>query len=463
MSTCCAFLDIKSAFDAAWHPKILSGLIKKKCPLSLVKLIQSFLKSRTGRMKSSVSLLIDILLGCPQGSILSPFLWNILLEELLKLSFPFLFLIIAYADDIVLCTFDSDLTVAQANLQAMCVAVESWGRDVKLSFNALKTIFMLFTCLRTPPPLSITMGGLSIQTSSQCKYLGITIDAKLNWSAHIELKCVAAKKLLFFISKCCRLTWGLSRKTLSLLYKTVFLPTLLYNCSVWASAISKKKIVKLLLSTQRPYALAIARLYKSTSTSAALVLANIVPLDLKILEIVTKRALVTNVLPFSSLRLVTESIDFINNTPAPRNISLKFHHARLLHSETCKRWNLQWNLSVTSGQSKRFFNSIESSSVLNNNNLPFFIPRVVSGHCSLNAYLCKIGKIPSAACICSHPVESLDHLLFECTKYDKIRCSLVSAASAYDLPWPFPLCIFAQFKPLWVAFCNFLVASKRFI
>ena len=71
------------------------------------------------------------------------------------------------------------------------------------SFNALKTIFMLFTCLRAPPPLSIMMGGLSIQTSSQCKYLGITIDAKLNWSAHIELKCVAAKKLLFFISKCC--------------------------------------------------------------------------------------------------------------------------------------------------------------------------------------------------------------------------------------------------------------------
>ena len=261
----------------------------------------------------------------------------------------------------------------------------------------------------------------------------------------------------------CRLTWGLSRKTLSLLYKTVFLPTLLYNCSVWASAISKKKIVKLLLSTQRPYALAIARLYKSTTTSAALVLASIVPLDLKIMEIVTKRALVPNVLPFSFLRLVTESIDLINNTPAPRNISLKLHHARLLDSETCKRWNLQWNLSVTSGQSKRFFNSIESSRVLNNNNLPFFIPRVISGHCSLNAYLCNIGKISSAACTCSHPVESIDHIVFECSKYDKIRCSLVSAASAYDLPWPIPLCIFAQLKHLWVAFCNFLVASKRFV
>ena len=206
-----------------------------------MKLIQSFLLSRSGRMKSSVFLVFDILLGCPQGSILSPFLWNILLEELLNLSFPFLFSIIAYADDIVLCTFDKCPFVAQKNLQEMCAVVEAWGVESKLSFNALKTIFMLFSSKRDPPPLSITMGGIVIQNSSLCKYLGITIDSKLNWTAHIENKCVAAKKLLFVIAKCCRLTWGLSRKTLSLLYKAVFLPTALYNCSIWASALKKRK------------------------------------------------------------------------------------------------------------------------------------------------------------------------------------------------------------------------------
>ena len=104
-----------------------SKKFKKKCPLSLVKLIQSFLLSRSGRMKSSVFLVFDILLGCPQGSILSPFLWNILLEELLNLSFPFLFSIIAYADDIVLCTFDKCPFVAQKNLHEMCVVVEALG------------------------------------------------------------------------------------------------------------------------------------------------------------------------------------------------------------------------------------------------------------------------------------------------------------------------------------------------
>ena len=58
----------------------------------------------------------------------------------------------------------------------------------------------------------------------------------------------------------------------------------------------------MLLAAQRPNAIAIARLYKSTSTSAVFVLANIVPLDIKIREIVTKRSLgsLSDLLPLSS-------------------------------------------------------------------------------------------------------------------------------------------------------------------
>ena len=220
----------------------------------------------------------------------------------------------------------------------------------------------------------------------------------------------------------------------------------------------------MLLAAQRPYAIAIARLYKSTSTSAVFVLANIVPLDIKIREIVTKRSLgsLSDLLPLSSRWLVAESTDRIKNSPIPRNIFLKLHHVRLLHSESCKRWNLQWNSSAKSGQTKLFFNSIESSNILNDHKLPFYIPRVLSGHCGLNGYLFTIGKISSSACVCLNPVESIQHLLFECVNYEDIRYIIVSAASAYDLPWPLPLGVFAQFKPLWVALCKFLVASNRF-
>ena len=35
------FIDIKAAFDSAWHPAIISALSKKNCPPYLIKIIQS--------------------------------------------------------------------------------------------------------------------------------------------------------------------------------------------------------------------------------------------------------------------------------------------------------------------------------------------------------------------------------------------------------------------------------------
>ena len=81
--TCFAFLDKKSAFDAVWHPAILNCLISKNFPPFLVKLLASFLSSRFCSLSSPlVSRVTDIRLGCPHGSVLSPFLWNILHEDL---------------------------------------------------------------------------------------------------------------------------------------------------------------------------------------------------------------------------------------------------------------------------------------------------------------------------------------------------------------------------------------------
>ena len=72
--TACAFLDIKSAIDSAWQLAILNGLIEKGCPFYLIKIIESFLYNRKGILSGpGEKLIVDIDLGCPQGSTLSPF------------------------------------------------------------------------------------------------------------------------------------------------------------------------------------------------------------------------------------------------------------------------------------------------------------------------------------------------------------------------------------------------------
>jgi hypothetical protein len=80
MSTGAIFLDIEKAFDTTWHPGVLYKLSKLEFSIDLIQLISSFLSQRKfivlveGEMSSPR----EMQAGVPQGSILSPTLYNLL-------------------------------------------------------------------------------------------------------------------------------------------------------------------------------------------------------------------------------------------------------------------------------------------------------------------------------------------------------------------------------------------------
>lgn len=94
-------LDIQSAFDTVWHRGLLHKLFKFKINMHLIKIIQSFLTGRTFRVKmgSSTSSKKSIVSGTPQGSVISPKLFNIYLADIPKNQF---IKILQFADDIIL-------------------------------------------------------------------------------------------------------------------------------------------------------------------------------------------------------------------------------------------------------------------------------------------------------------------------------------------------------------------------
>ena len=78
-------LDIAAAFDKAWHPAILKNLRDKNMPLHLIKLIASFLNNRSTSLDFGSGNAPKLLSrSTPQGSVLSPFLWNIFIDPLLN-------------------------------------------------------------------------------------------------------------------------------------------------------------------------------------------------------------------------------------------------------------------------------------------------------------------------------------------------------------------------------------------
>ena len=81
----CTFLDIEGAFDNVSFSAIKRAL-NRKCTSSQVNSwIMNMIQNRTTNVElNGIKKRIKITRGCPQGGILSPFLWNLVVDSLLS-------------------------------------------------------------------------------------------------------------------------------------------------------------------------------------------------------------------------------------------------------------------------------------------------------------------------------------------------------------------------------------------
>ena len=85
-----AFLDFEKAFELANPAAILLSLVRKGIKRHILAWNKSCLTNRQARVKfqGTFSTYKDLENGTPQGGILSPYLFNLLMENLLNLQLP---------------------------------------------------------------------------------------------------------------------------------------------------------------------------------------------------------------------------------------------------------------------------------------------------------------------------------------------------------------------------------------
>ena len=194
---------------------------------------------------------IRIRRGCPQGGILSPFLWNLVVDDLLKFSAKEIpGYLQAFADDLVTLAEGSDTGVIWQRTQKTINTIEKWCDTKGLKISALKTKIVMFTWNRNWTMRPISVGGNTITLSKTVKFLGVTLDNKLNYNTHIDNVTQKATAALMQCKRAVGPMWGLSPKTCKWIYTTVVRPILSYSATIWVRTLDNKNNLKKLERVQ---------------------------------------------------------------------------------------------------------------------------------------------------------------------------------------------------------------------
>ena len=132
------YLDLSSAFDRVHHVGLLSKLAGPGVNCSILAWIRNYLFNRRTYVRVGDVLSDPCLMdaGCPQGVILSPLLFNIMLSDLPVDDAVW---VLSYADDITLVLTGKDEHALQNSMQSYLTRVVDWLGMWGLNVNPSKS------------------------------------------------------------------------------------------------------------------------------------------------------------------------------------------------------------------------------------------------------------------------------------------------------------------------------------
>lgn len=156
-------------------------------PKYLIKIIDSYLEDRVllyetneGEKQYKISA------GVPQGSVIGPFLWNPMYDDLLKLELPEECKLVGYADDVALVVYHATTNLVEIRANDSLGRINRWLTRNHLQLSANKTEAILVTKRRTCTSPKISVNGYEINFDKSLRYLGVFLDGNLSFSDHIE-------------------------------------------------------------------------------------------------------------------------------------------------------------------------------------------------------------------------------------------------------------------------------------
>lgn len=285
-SVLATFFDVKKAYDQVWHARLLYKVKRIGITGKMYAFVKSFLFKRKFQAKVGLaySSTRQVDMGIPQGSVLAPFLFILMLRDLpSKLTKDAN--VVQYADDIAIwinCSLRGKAsvtyikhvsTIYQTNLNSLQDYMSNNGFEL----SSEKTSMMLFNNGKSSDRPRLYLNSQELVYSESVKFLGVLITRNLNWKLHLDQLLTQARKNYNLLKVINKQKWSQSSCVLIHLAESLVRSKLIYGQEVYFSA-SKTYLKKLQSIDSKAIKLALG-VPIHTSTIGAYTLAGILPLD----------------------------------------------------------------------------------------------------------------------------------------------------------------------------------------
>ena len=241
------FIDFKKAFDRVWHDGLWQVLRKFGIEEGIIQTIQALYKTASSAvlLNNQIGEYFKTTVGVRQGCLLSPILFNLFLENIMRETLHDFHSTISiggrtinnlrFADDIDL------MGGSNRELQELTKRLEDRAGAHGMEVSTEKSKVLVNSTTNTHA--EIYMNGQQLEEVDAFKYLGATLTKDGRSTTEIKIRMATATSAMAKLSKIWK-SKEISFPTKMKLYKSLVLSILLYGCESWTMTAETTKRIQ---------------------------------------------------------------------------------------------------------------------------------------------------------------------------------------------------------------------------
>ena len=228
------FIDFEKAYDMVWKHGLMAKLMSLGVKGHMLNYIFNFIAPRTFQVEVSGTRSDPVPLdnGTPQGSVISPVLFMVMINDLVVKNDGMQQSI--FADDLAYYKAGQSLQQLTIAMQEEMDHVHAWCQKWGFTPSPTKTALLPFVPLsQSAPYIAISLGGKYIENVTTFKFLGVILDQHLRYDVHLDNLITKCKRRINLMRALAGTTYGSAKKPLLTVYKALIRSLIDYGSIVY--------------------------------------------------------------------------------------------------------------------------------------------------------------------------------------------------------------------------------------